>query len=246
MSFPVQSDKIVGGVAAGVGEFPFLVPLKSAGGFQFCGGSIVNEKFILTAAHCVDGDNSGLNIVAGDYCKNSDEEGEQKIDVVKVTLHPDWDTNTNVGDIALLELASPLDLSVANAGAIQLDTDGSCSQGTLTVAGWGTTSSGGSTSQYPQKVNVDYVSNADCEAQYGTGEITDGMMCAASPGSDSCQGDSGGPLFNMECGGQTKLVGVVSWGNGCALPDYAGVYTRVSVYVDWINDIIAGGTGAGC
>nr|KAG5707305.1 hypothetical protein BaRGS_000079 [Batillaria attramentaria] len=192
---------------------------------------------VMSARHTVhfagssDGDNSGLNIVAGDYCKNSDEEGEQKIDVVKVTLHPDWDTNTNVGDIALLELASPLDLSVANAGAIQLDTDGSCSQGTLTVAGWGTTSSGGSTSQYPQKVNVDYVSNADCEAQYGTGEITDGMMCAASPGSDSCQ---------------TKLVGVVSWGNGCALPDYAGVYTRVSVYVDWINDIIAGGTGAGC
>ena len=92
--------------------------------------------------------------------------------------------------------------------------------------------------QYPdaaRKVEVPVYSDAKCNEAYGGG-ITGGMICAGlkEGGKDSCQGDSGGPLFSNEPGQPQKLVGVVSWGQGCAFEGYPGVYTRVSSYISWI------------
>ena len=108
----------------------------------------------------------------------------------------------------------------------------------VTVAGWGTTSSGGLGSGVALQVPIPIVSNTTCASNYPLETITGGMICAgfAEGGRDSCQGDSGGPLFGTPAG-ETKstLVGVVSWGYGCAIAGYPGVYARVSYYAAWIR-----------
>ena len=97
------------------------------------------------------------------------------------------------------------------------------------MSGWGTLTEGGNTPTILQKVEVPIVSDDDCRESYGYSDVSDSMICAGEEGRDSCQGDSGGP---MVCGG--FLCGIVSWGHGCARPDYPGVYTEVSYFVDWI------------
>ncbi|XP_046456625.1 cell wall protein DAN4-like [Daphnia pulex] len=97
------------------------------------------------------------------------------------------------------------------------------------IAGWGTTSSGGSISYALLKADVVVKDNTFCTSQYGSSFIGADMMCASAPGTDTCQGDSGGPLFV-----NGVQVGITSWGNGCADPNYAGIYTRVTTYLGWI------------
>jgi trypsin len=121
---------------------------------------------------------------------------------------------------------------------IELDDGMSLEGETLRTIGWGTTSSGGSSSAVLLEADVDYVPNSECNANYG-GSILDSMMCAASPGKDACQGDSGGPLVETD---SLVQVGVVSWGIGCANPSYPGVYSRVSVAYNWITSFLDGST----
>jgi secreted trypsin-like serine protease len=104
------------------------------------------------------------------------------------------------------------------------------------VSGWGAVSSSGSTSNYLRKVAVPIVSNATCNGNYGWGSVTDRMMCAGRPqgGIDSCQGDSGGPIFINDAG-VPKLLGTVSWGNGCAWANYPGVYSNVANMRGWVD-----------
>ena len=140
-------------------------------------------------------------------------------------------------DVALVELDtavsySPIDSLDDESTAVSLPGE------LATVAGWGTTSSGGLGSGIALQVQVPIVSNVTCAANYPTETITAGMICAgfAEGGRDSCQGDSGGPLFGAPVG-ETKpiLLGVVSWGYGCAVAGYPGVYARVSHYRAWIQ-----------
>lgn len=107
----------------------------------------------------------------------------------------------------------------------------------LTTAGWGRTSEGGSSSDALLKVEVPFVSANKCSASYPN-QITDRMICAGfdEGGKDSCQGDSGGPLVKGN-GSSRVLVGVVSWGEGCARPGKYGVYSKVSSVIDWINSV---------
>jgi secreted trypsin-like serine protease len=109
----------------------------------------------------------------------------------------------------------------------------------VTVVGWGLLTEGASrTSEKLMQVTVDRVSNSRCNAMYNTSgiQITDDMFCASTPGKDSCQGDSGGPAF--ESLAKDRVVGIVSFGIGCARPDFPGVYTEIDNYMGWINDTI--------
>ena len=109
------------------------------------------------------------------------------------------------------------------------------------VTGWGTTSSGGSASQYLQEVSVTTMSNSACcsgNYYYYCSEITNVMMCAADSGKDSCQGDSGGPLVYYQGNANYVQTGIVSFGKGCALPNYPGVYSRVSSVMPWIQVLV--------
>ena len=156
--------------------------------------------------------------------------------VSNVYSHESYSSSTINNDIAVLRLSSPLTLGTTNARAVGLPSQGSdVTSGSVTVSGWGTTREGASTLPTNlQIVSVPVVSRSQCRTQYGSSSITDNMFCAGVlnvGGRDACQGDSGGPVIQ-----NNLLVGAVSWGNGCARPQYPGVYTRVGNYVTWLRN----------
>jgi len=220
------AEKIVGGVQAVKGEFPFLVSLKSSYGSHFCGGSLIKKNWVLTAAHCVEG--GYLKGVTIGLHNQADTVGVEKFTVLQIVKHPGWNTNTMDNDYALVQLSAD-----SKFAPIALNTQEISSKVDFVTAGWGTTSEGGSVSKILMKVSVPFVDKATCSAAYDG--ITDAMMCAgyAEGGKDSCQGDSGGPLI-VGTGAGMKLAGVVSWGEGCARPNKYGVYSKVNLALDWI------------
>nr|CAH0110962.1 unnamed protein product [Daphnia galeata] len=224
-----ENDLIVGGTAAAAGEFPFQVAIKYNGNF-FCGGSLISPSIVLTAAHCLarqsQSSASRLSVIVNTLSLNGGP-GSVTRGVRKFVIHGSYNSRTSDNDVALIALSSP----VTNVAFVKLPSAlaGSYSGNSAVIAGWGTTSSGGRISQRLLKASVTVSDNSACNRQYG-GSITSNMICAAGPGKDTCQGDSGGPL--LVAGVQ---VGVTSFGRGCADPRYAGVYARVSRYVDWIK-----------
>ncbi|KAK7500656.1 hypothetical protein BaRGS_00008231 [Batillaria attramentaria] len=146
-------------------------------------------------------------------------------------------------DIAIIKLASPLQLQDGVMEKVRLNRRNMCPQdgANCTVAGWGKTTEGGSSPELPLKVDVPIVSSDQCSASYekymGPESIGPEKLCAgeAEGGEDSCQGDSGGP-FMCTCNGVLKQVGIVSYGIGCARAEFPGVYARVSYFNDWIKN----------
>lgn len=249
---PVSSleQEIVGGTNTTIAANPWQVSLQSSSGSHFCGGSILNANWILTAQHCV---NSGGSIsrpgrvAAGSTTLSGMSTSGQIRTVAEVIVYPGY-VDANVGkDVALLRLSSPLDLSGANVKAIGLVTAADASAGVTnpgvvtTVTGWGALSSGGSSPNTLQTVNVNILSNSQAQTSYPNETITPDQLAAAAPGKDSCQGDSGGPLTVLK-GGTPVLAGVVSWGYGCADSRYPGMYARVSSFESWISSKINGTT----
>ncbi|MEZ4868700.1 MAG: serine protease [Caldilineaceae bacterium] len=245
-ALPTQRETtIVGGQPADPGEWPWQAMVRS--GPYLCGGSLIHAEWVVTAAHCVlDGNNnlyalSDYAIILGEYERGVNDGTEQVLKVKRAVAHPNYNPNTNDNDIALLQLAEPaaLNNAVAAIYPIVLPDDGALTTvGTMaTVTGWGTTAEGGTLARQLMEVEVPIVSNAQCDQSYGI--ITDNMICAgyADGGQDSCQGDSGGPLVVPD-GDGWKLTGIVSFGFGCARPDFYGVYTRVSRYVTWLEQTI--------
>ncbi|KAM0337993.1 hypothetical protein ACHAPU_011470 [Fusarium lateritium] len=227
---PQNTPNIVGGTSASAGDFPFIVSISRNGG-PWCGGALLNANTVLTAAHCVSGyAQSGFQIRAGSLSRTS---GGRTSTLSSVKVHPSYSGNNN--DVAILKLTT----SIPSGGAIgyaTLAASGSdpAAGSTATVAGWGATSEGGTSSPVNLlKVSVPVVSRATCRQQYGTSAITEQMFCAgvASGGKDSCQGDSGGPVVDSS----NAVIGAVSWGNGCARPNQSGVYARVGALRSFID-----------
>ncbi len=244
--YTIGNEKIVGGVPAVEGEFPFIVSLQakswySSGYSHFCGGSLIKEDWVLTAAHCVDGGylNSG-RIVVGLYQLKNDANAEKFIPV-KIIKHPNWNSKTMDYDFALVKLDKKSSYTPINLNNIPHITE---KEGiTYTVAGWGTTSENGQISNTLMKVDVPFVRRDVCQKAYEENKIniTQSMLCAGfeQGGKDSCQGDSGGPLiYTTKSSKKHYLVGVVSWGIGCARPHKYGVYSRVSEVLKWIEETI--------
>ncbi|KNG51985.1 trypsin precursor [Stemphylium lycopersici] len=226
-------DSIVGGTAASAGEFPFIASLHVGGG-HYCGGSIINSDTIVTAAHCSVpseiGPVSGLRVRLGSLSKSS---GGTFVGVSRVISHPNYRTNSQDYDVAIWKLSTPVSAG-GNIAYASLPSAGSDpSAGTsLTVAGWGALRESGGSPNALQKVSVPVVSRTECRASYGS-TITNNMFCAgfAAGGKDSCQGDSGGPIVNSA----KTLLGLVSFGYGCAQPNFPGVYASVSSLLPFIN-----------
>ena len=242
---PGADPLIVGGVPVpDIGVTPYQVALVDAGTRnQFCGGSLIAPEWVMTAAHCVDNFFVGMNPDRVDVVLGTLEylEGGEQIGVAEIIAHPNWDDNNFDFDAALLRLDT-----AATAGEIvtMITADEELPVGpNVRVSGWGATSEGGPGSTILLMVDVPVVDTATCNepASYD-GAITDAMFCAGQRegGQDACQGDSGGPVVG-DIAGEIKLVGVVSWGHGCARRLQFGVYTRMTEVVDWASEQI--GTG---
>jgi trypsin len=213
-------------------KYEFMVSLQSGGwwGGHFCGGSLVREDWVVTAAHCVQGESaSSIDVVIGLHNVNGTN-GSQTRDVAEIIIHPQYSGNSLNNDYALLRLSSP----ITNFEPIQLctDTDHDEEPVMSTTMGWGATSSGGSSSNFLLEVDVPI---DDSCGGYSNSEITNNMVCAgySSGGYDSCQGDSGGPLIMTNDEGEYELIGIVSWGYGCAEAQYPGVYSKIHSRLNW-------------
>ena len=240
------TPRIIGGIPVLQGEFPWAAALVVSGADafdgQFCGGALINRSFVATAAHCVFGSSaSSVDVVLGRRDLRT-EEGE-RIAVQRIIVHPAYNSITDDSDLALLELSRPS--AQESIPLVSPEIAGLLLPGVeSTVAGYGSTFfSEGSGSSNPSpfllKVDVPVVAQSTCNDAYDD-TITSNMICAGEEGKDSCQGDSGGPLvFTKD--DVSYLIGVVSFGTGCALPGFPGVYTRVSAFTDWIQQNAAGG-----
>ncbi|XP_076057671.1 trypsin-1-like [Oratosquilla oratoria] len=177
-----------------------------------------------------------LQITTGEHNLDIPEGHEQTVAVSRIIRHEDFDGWNVANDIALLRLQSLIAMNDF-AQPIDLPRPFQGSSGDCEVSGWGSTAEGGSSSRTLMKVTLPIVPDTQCRADYGQEMIADSMICAgfSEGGKDACQGDSGGPLVCVRSGTGKYLAGIVSWGYGCGLPNFPGVYTEVSYFVDWIQ-----------
>ncbi|XKL66668.1 hypothetical protein PGB90_010088 [Kerria lacca] len=233
-----QEIRIVGGMPTGVNRYPWVARLVYDGKFH-CGASLINNDYVLTAAHCVRRlKRSKIRVILGDHDQTviSDSESVMRA-VSSIVRHRHFDVNSYNHDIALLKLRKPVNFS-KTVRPVCLPPEGLDPAGmTGTVVGWGRTSEGGTLASVIQEVQVPILTLNQCRnSKYKPTRITPNMICAGKGVQDSCQGDSGGPLLvNSSGNDKLELAGIVSWGVGCGRPGYPGVYTRVNRYLDWVK-----------
>jgi hypothetical protein len=234
---PIRT-RIVGGQDAVAHSWPWLVSLQYNGG-HFCGGTLIDEYHVVTAAHCLQETsmfNSGLTIVAGLHTKSQPHpQRSQRRQVARIMTHENYNDVTSENDVAVIRLATPVQLN-SYVNVICLPQRDPAVNENVMIAGWGTTSFGGSTPDTLRQANIMIMDYCQYVYRFDTSK----QVCAGNPqySKDSCQGDSGGPLMH-EADGQWVLSGIVSYGDECAKKDRPGVYARVSHYLPWIRSKVA-------
>jgi len=245
----IADEVVVGGKPVRIAEHPWAVAIASRDRFggkrsgQFCGGAVVGKRTVLTAAHCLSREVLGtppndvpdLKIIAGRG--DLESSAGREVAVRRVWVNKEFDSLTNAGDVAVLTLAKPLPaesvLPMAGSG-----NSGYEPGTTASVYGWGDTTGAGEYARTLRAARVRVLPDRVCQEAYpgsADGKYLAGpMLCAGEPqgGRDACQGDSGGPLV-----ARGRLIGLVSWGNGCGQPGSPGVYTRISDVVPLVSGV---------
>ncbi|XP_051703259.2 chymotrypsinogen A isoform X1 [Oryctolagus cuniculus] len=229
--------RIVNGENAVPGSWPWQVSLQDKTGFHFCGGSLISENWVVTAAHC--GVSTSHLVVAGEFDRGSSQEKVQVLKIAKVFKNPKYNAATINNDITLLKLASSARFSTTVSAVCLPSASDNFPAGTLcATTGWGLTKhTNANTPNKLQQATLPLLSNTQCRKYWGT-QITDLMVCAGASGVSSCMGDSGGPLVCQKNGAWT-LVGIVSWGSDTCSTSSPGVYARVTKLVSWVQEILA-------
>ncbi|EGQ8579451.1 GlyGly-anchored extracellular serine protease VesC [Vibrio cholerae] len=241
------SSRIIGGEQATAGEWPYMVALTARNSSHvFCGGSYLGGRYVLTAAHCVDKEDSAKgDVLLGAFDMN-DVNTAERIHVRQIYVHNSYIDASMGNDIAVLELErDPLPRR-----SVQISDSSDFNELTkdspMTVIGFGKRKEVDGEKSDPatilHQVQVPFVPLPECktkgsdeDAKDDYSKLTNNAFCAGSFGKDSCFGDSGGPIFFDSNNGR-KQMGVVSWGDGCGRANSPGVYTNLSVFNDWLDD----------
>jgi secreted trypsin-like serine protease len=223
---------IVGGDRASIADHSYTVFLTTSDGFQYCGGTLVDDDKVVTAAHCAVGKKpADVVVVAGREDKQSD--AGTTSEVSGIWVHPAYTDVRSGADVAVLTLVRSMPYQTVDpAGTADAEVYAPGVVGT--ILGWGRTAVDGEPSRFLLKAEVPVIGDAGCLKSYPAFKSA-AMTCAgvATGGVDTCQGDSGGPLVI-----DGKLAGITSWGEGCAAPGKPGVYTRVAAYAGELEDQI--------
>ncbi|XP_025837249.1 serine proteinase stubble [Agrilus planipennis] len=243
--------RIVGGERSAFGRWPWQVSLRqwrTSTYLHKCGAALLNENWAITAAHCVDNvPPSDLLLRFGEHDLSTESEPHihQERRVQIVASHPEFDPRTFEYDLALLRFYEPLEFQPNIIPVCVPQTDQDFVGRTAYVTGWGRLYEDGPLPSVLQEVSVPVINNSVCESMYRSAgyieHIPHIFICAGwrKGGFDSCEGDSGGPMVIQRPEDKRfVLAGIISWGIGCAEPNQPGVYTRISEFKDWINQIL--------
>uniref|UniRef100_A0A8C5K8N7 Complement factor D n=1 Tax=Jaculus jaculus TaxID=51337 RepID=A0A8C5K8N7_JACJA len=232
--------RILGGREAQAHARPYMASVQ-VDGRHVCGGVLVAEQWVLSAAHCLDGD-SPVQVLLGAHSLSRPEPSKRRYDVRRAVPHPDSRPDTTEHDLLLLQLSEKAALGPAVRPVPWQREDRDVAPGTLCdVAGWGVVTHAGRRPDLLQHVLLPVMDRDTCNRRtYHDGAITARMMCAESNRKDSCKGDSGGPLV---CGGVVEGV-VTSGSRVCGNRKKPGIYTRVASYVSWMDRVMAEGAAA--
>ncbi|XP_035718534.1 serine protease snake-like [Vespa mandarinia] len=252
----VGTPLIVGGIKAKMAEFPHMAVIGFGRNLSdvswLCGGSIISERYILTAAHCLESRDNGpaLMVRVGTTNLEIREDSLQERKIIRRIKHPDYKLPAKYHDLGLIELDKPLELNPnVRPACLEMNFQPPGKQAIAT--GFGRTSYGEmSMNKDLMKVQLDYINEESCKKRYqfdlGRRYLPNGFiqnfLCAGmmEGGKDTCQGDSGGPLQRVlehpYC--TYSIVGVTSFGKFCAMKNSPAIYTRVSSYLDWIESIV--------
>uniref|UniRef100_UPI003AAB8208 coagulation factor VII-like n=1 Tax=Centroberyx gerrardi TaxID=166262 RepID=UPI003AAB8208 len=242
--------RLVGSSRCPAGECPWQVLVQYRGS-SHCGGVLVRPDWVITAAHCIHGNDPGnLTVVAGEHNLDVEEGTEQRIPVSMAMAHEGYAPATGDSDVALLRLSRPVALGRRAVPVCLPQKDFAERELTPalyhTVSGWGKRTAGGNAedpdapagappSPVLRRMSVPILQNARC-SQTSRFNFTDNMLCAGylEGRQESCRGDDGSPLVTLY-GSTHFLTGVAGWGRGCPHPGYYGVYANMANFVDWVE-----------
>jgi len=232
-----EASRIVGGGEVAPNSIPWQVSIQdvSWNNWHICGGTVLSETYVLTGALCCQGQAiDNMKVVGGVHDLFTEEGTEQGSTVQHILIHPDFDPTSLINDICLLRLSSPFIINKVLLPVLLPITNYTWPQGSMArVSGWGKQGEDGVSPATLQAADISIVDWEACRQIYGEEAVQEGMLCAGGDGKDACQGDGGGPLT---CGAESRtLCGIVSWGLGCGLVGYPGIYTDVARYTEWIN-----------